>query len=71
MPTSTTAWEDSQGGLWNTEAEAIAADNEYNANLLFEALLDEERQILQYATLDDLVAQRIELEAIFAALDGA
>lgn len=70
MATSVTAYADSQGGIWATEAEAIAADREYNAELLFAALLDEERQILQFATLEDLISQRTQLEDIFDALDG-
>lgn len=70
MPTSTTAWTDDLGVLWPTEAEAIAANNKYAADALFQVLLDEERNTFECATIDDLIATRASLEAIFTALDG-
>jgi len=73
MPTNIgSAWQDDtpDATIWETEAEALAAEAKYAAEQLFEALLDEERNVVSYATIDDLIAARTDLEAIFTALDG-
>lgn len=69
MVTPVTAYKDSRDVLWETEAEAEAAERRYTADDLLQDLLDPTRNNIQIATLDELIAIRADLEAIFAALD--
>lgn len=68
MVVSVTAYKDNQDVLHPTLPEAEAAEKYYTADALFQALLDPERQNLQYAKLDELILHRTQIEAIFAAL---
>lgn len=63
------SWADSAGVLHATQALAEAADRYYAADVLLQAALDDERDSLVYNSLDDLIADRATLEAIFTALD--
>lgn len=69
MVDTVTAYKDSRDVLWETEEEAEAADRYYTADDLLQALMDPTRNDVQIATLDELIAIRADLEAIFAALD--
>jgi hypothetical protein len=63
------AYTDTEGNVWATQAEAEQSDRDYAADVLFQALVDPERDVVQFAILDDLKAVRTEIEAIFTALD--
>lgn len=69
MVDTVTAYKDSRDILHDTLAEAEAADRYYTADDLFATHLDPTRDNIQFATLDELILMRPQLEAIFAALD--
>jgi hypothetical protein len=68
MATSTpAAYTDNQGEVWATMAEALLAEARYAAEALFATLVDPERDVVQYATWDDMKTDKVTILAAFAA----